>query len=92
MPVDAASAAASVAGKSPVMFSTSPRIGAPVRAATVIDFLTTRCETSEGIVTITVPESFGTIAATVARRSVPGLGWERDRLRHEDPDFAHRSR
>src|SRR5215470_12021899 len=54
------------------MFSTSPRTGAFVCRATVIDLRTIRCETSDGIVTTIVPANAGTSEATVARRSVPG--------------------
>src|SRR5256885_11227352 len=71
IPPSAASLAASGPGKSPAMFSTSPRTGDFVCAATVIDFRTTRWDTSDGIVTMTIP-SVGTSEAIVRSRSVPG--------------------
>src|SRR2546425_9747761 len=45
--------------RSPAMFSTSPSTGAWAWRATVIDFLTTSCETSEEMVTTIVPASLG---------------------------------
>ena len=72
MPASRARRAASGPGKSPVMFSTRPRTGAFTWLATVMDFLTTRCETSDGIVTTTVPVSRSTSDAMVTSRSVPG--------------------
>ena len=54
------------------MFSITPSTGAEPCRATVIDLRTTRLETSEGIVTTTVPESAGSSPVMVARRSVPG--------------------
>src|SRR3989442_2069208 len=72
MPASAASFAASGPGKSPAMFSIRPRTGVFACWATVIDLRTTSCDTSDGIVTMTVPASTGTSEATVVRRSVPG--------------------
>ena len=54
------------------MFSTRPSTGAFAWAAIVIDLRTTRCATSDGIVTTIVPDSTGSSDATVMRRSVPG--------------------
>jgi len=45
------------------MFSTSPSTGAFACAAMVIDLRTTRCETSDGIVTTIVPDSVGSSEA-----------------------------
>src|SRR3989449_1006544 len=72
MPASRASSAASGPDKSPAMFSTRPRTGAFTWRATVMAFLTTRCETSDGIVTTTVPARRSTSAAIVRSRSVPG--------------------
>src|SRR3989441_835961 len=72
MPASRASSAASGPDKSPAMFSTRPRTGAFTWLATVMAFLTTRCETSDGIVTTTVPARRSTSAAMVRSRSVPG--------------------
>src|SRR5206468_4190974 len=64
--------AASGPGNNPAMFSTRPRIDTFSSRATVIDWRTTSCETSDGIVTMTTPASTGTSETTVASRSVPG--------------------
>src|SRR5438093_1466704 len=72
MPASRASSAASGPDRSPAMFSTRPRTGAFTWLATVMAFLTTRCETSDGIVTTTVPARRSTSAAIVRSRSVPG--------------------
>ena len=71
-PTSRASASTSGPGKRPAMFSTRPSTGARPCPATVNDFRTTSCETSDGIVTTTVPASTGTSDVTVRSRSVPG--------------------
>ena len=52
------------------MFSTRPRTGARVLAAAVIERRTTSCETSDGIVTTTIPASAGTSEAIVDSRTL----------------------